>query len=275
MDLALPIFVFGAAMRLFGNVDLFVVSAMGGGAEQAGFYGAARNLSIVPSLFALSFVPLLLSTLGSLARRGEGEAARRLATDSLRIVAWMLPFAAMSAGAAGEIVRLVYGDAFAAATPLLGPLIFSSVFLVLIAVATAVMVAADRPRLTAAIATPMLVVAVAVHLWAVPRFGPIGAAWVTGTLALSGAVVSMAATWRLWGVGLPAATMLRTGAVSVVAWAIAAGWETPGGWLVLKVLVVSLVVPAALIATGELGRRELRFARSVAGYSPPEDGGRP
>lgn len=273
LNFAAPLLVFGASMRLFGNVDLFAVSALGGTADQAGYYGAARNLSVVPSLFALSFVPLLLSTLGSLVRRNHGEAARRLAIDALRLVIWMLPFAAMTAGAADEIVRFVYGDAFAPAGPLLTVLIFSSVFLVLVAVATAVMVAADRPRLTAVIAAPMLGLAAAGHLWAVPRFGPIGAAAVTGALAASGALVSLAATSRLWNVTLPVATILRTGLVSALAWAIAAGWETAGAAVVAKIAVVFVVVPTGLIVTGEIGHRELRFAREVAGYSPDGEEG--
>lgn len=275
LNLAAPIFVFGASMRLFGNVDLFAVSALGGTADQTGYYGAARNLSVVPSLFALSFVPLLLSTLGRLLRKDERAAARRLATDSLRIVAWMLPFAAMTAGASDEIVRLVYGDPFAPAAPLLGLLIFGSVLILMITVATAVMVAADRPRLTAFIAAPMVAAALVGHLWAVPRFGPVGAAGVTASFALAGATVSLVATHRLWRIAVPGATLLRTGAVSALAWAIAAGWGTAGGWVVLKIAVVFLVVPAALVATGEIGARELRFARRVAGFAPGEEGTAP
>ena len=83
---AMPLFLFAVSMRLFDKMDLFVLKALGASAAQAGVYGAAQNLSVVPGIFALSFAPLLLATLTRLLRDGHEEHARAMARDSLRLV---------------------------------------------------------------------------------------------------------------------------------------------------------------------------------------------
>jgi O-antigen/teichoic acid export membrane protein len=123
---AAPLFLSALSLRLYDKLDLFALKALGGTAAQAGIHGAAQNLSIVPGIFALSFSPVLLSSLTRTLHAGDAPLARAMARDAMRAVVGLLPFAGLTAGTAGEIVLTVFGPAFLSAAPLLGLLIFGA-----------------------------------------------------------------------------------------------------------------------------------------------------
>ncbi len=118
-DYALPLFLYAAGMRLFDKVDLLALTILGGSVETAGIYGAAQNLALVPGIFALSFSPLLLATLSRLTSAGQEQAARKVASDALRVILLMLPFAAIAGGASREISVMCFGPAFEKSAPIL------------------------------------------------------------------------------------------------------------------------------------------------------------
>ena len=143
-----PLLLSALALRLYDKLDLVTLTALGGTTQQAGLYAAAQNLSILPSLVAASFSPLLLSALSRASREPGGRLASRLRRDAMRGVVLLVPFAGFVAGSASEIVSLVFGPAFAPAWPLLSMLIFAAVALVQVSVATAILTAEGRPGLT-------------------------------------------------------------------------------------------------------------------------------
>lgn len=260
---ATPLLLYALCVRLFGKIDLFALAALGGTAAEAGFYGAAQNLTVVPSLFALAFSPLLLSTLGRLLQEGHDQAARTLSRNAMRLVLGMLPFAGMAAGAAHEIVVFIFGADFALTASLLAPLIFSAVALVMISVATVVLVAAGRPGWTVALTGPLLVLAVAGHALLIPRLGPLGAALVTTTLAGAGALAAVAVVYVRWRVAPPTGTVVRSLLLCGGAYAAAALWPAPGAWVALKLLALLVAIPAGFWLLGEFSADERAFLRAL------------
>ena len=67
-----------------------------------------------PNLVALSVTTLLLSTLSRSLRAGDSEGARALATNAIRGVFLLFPFAGVAAGAATAVSTMIYGAEFAA-----------------------------------------------------------------------------------------------------------------------------------------------------------------
>ena len=260
---AIPLLFFALSMRLFDKLDLLMLKALGGTAEQAGIYAAAQNMALPVSLLALAFSPLLLSTLSQSLRRGEGGFARRMGRDAMRLVFLLLPFAGMAAGAASEIVDLIFGPVFSPASPLLAVLVFGGVSLVMISVAAAILTAAGKPRWTMALAVPLVPLAITGHLLMIPRLGAIGAALVTAVMAGLGALMAILAVYRAWRVFPPPGTLLRSAVICALAFVVAASWPTPGLWLVLKVAVITTIIPLAFLLLGELNHDELATARSL------------
>lgn len=260
---AAPLFLFGLSLRLFDKLDLLALKVLGGTAEQAGIYGAAQNVSLVPSIFALSFSPLLLSTLSRTLRAGDDRRAREMGRDAMRVVIALLPFAGMTAGAASEIVCLIFGPKFLPAAPLLALLGFGALAMVMISVATTILTAAGKPGWTFALTGPLVPLAVTGHLLLIPRLGAVGASLVTTLFAGLGALATVWAVYRIWRILPPAATLLRSVLVCGLAYVVAALWPAPGVSLLLKLPVIGLIIPLIFLLLGEFSAREIALARAM------------
>jgi O-antigen/teichoic acid export membrane protein len=265
---ATPLFLSAMAMRFVQDADLFALKALGASSADAGIYAAARNLSLAITVFSAAFTPLILSTLVRLVGEGALDHARDMARDALRLVLLLTPFAALASGAAEGIVRLVFGDPFAPAGPVLSRLIFAGLGVTVVAVGSAVLIAGGRLDLPARILGVLAPLVIVGHLWAIPRFGPIGAAWVTtGAMGLAAAAILVSIA-RMWGIAPPAATILRTAGVALAAGLAARAWSGEGLALVGELAVLGAAIPVLFLALGEFTRRELDVARRAA-FPPP------
>ncbi|QZZ19972.1 oligosaccharide flippase family protein [Leptothermofonsia sichuanensis E412] len=267
---AVPLFLLAISLRLYDKLDLLMLKLLGGTAAEAGFYGTAQNLSLIPSLFTLSFVPLLLATLTRTISAGGLTKAKQLSRDAMRLVLMLLPFAGLGAGAASDIIQLMFSPVFLPAAPLFAVLIFAAIAMAMIAVTTCILTAASKPNWTIALTGPMIPVAIAAHLWMIPRFGPLGATLVTTTVASSGALATILAVYYLWKILPPLSSLGRSLLLAGLAYGVASLWVTPGWLLGLKLLLVGLLIPSGFLVLGEFSDRELEriqaTARSAYGY---------
>ena len=270
---AAPLFLAAMSQRLFNLLDLVALKALGGTAAQAGLYGAAQNISLFPGLFALSMTPVLLAAVGRLMRGGDRDGARAMGRGALRAVILLVPFAALIAGSAREIARLVFGPAFIPAGPLMALLVFAALGMLVVSVAATLLIAADRPRRTLALSGPLLPLALTGHVLLIPRLGPIGAAAVTTTVAGLAALAALVVLDRTCRIRPPAATFWRSLIVAVPAYMVAAAWSTVGLALFVKLMVIGALTGGALAFLGELGAPELALARSLLGGAA-DDGGK-
>ena len=260
---AWPLFFYTVAMSLFNRIDLLFVKACSPVTEMAGYYGAAKNLTIVPVLFAVSLSPLLLAKLTALLNEGQAGSAVHMTKESVRLVICLLPFAGMSAGAADEVVAAIYGAPFLPAGAFLALLIFAAVGSALISTTVSTLIAAGRPMLAALATCPIVLLASGMHYWVVPRWGAIGAAAVTTFLAWAGATVVMLALYKLWKVPPPVITILRSLVICGGAYYLSSYWSSPGLMLLLKLPVVCLIILLAFWVTGEIRSAELSFFSSL------------
>ncbi len=262
-SVAAPLLLSAIAVRLFDRLDLIALVHIAGSPREGGIYGAAQNLSLLPSLFATSFTPLLLSTLTSLRRKKDELAVKRLSRDAMRWVLLPLPFVGLALGAAPEIVDLVFGPAFSPAAKLLPPLLLAAVAMVLVSVTTSILIAAERMNLTLACTAPLPVVAAIGYLIVIPRVGAGGAAAVTVCSASLAAFALVFAVHRVSGVFPPLLTILRCGLVAGAAYAAAMAWPTAGVWLGIKLLTISVGIVIALLLTREITSDDVLEIRSL------------
>jgi O-antigen/teichoic acid export membrane protein len=261
---ALPLFLYAIGMQLFSRLDLMVVKALSETPEAAGFYGAAQNLTIVPvGLLTASLSPPLLATLTQMLQQGQSKAAQDMAGQAMRLVLCLLPFAGMAAGAAPEIVGLIYGSLFLPAELLVALLIFAALALMMISVTTVILTAAGRPRWTFALTGPLVPLAVVGHLLLIPRLGAIGGSLVTTVVASVGALAAVLAVYRVWRILPPVRTLLRSILICALAYILAALWPMPGFWILLKLLAVTFAILVAFVLLGEFSSNEIVLARSM------------
>lgn len=261
--LGLPLFLSSVCLGLYTRLDLFALRRLGATTEQAGIYGAAQNLSLLPSLLTLAFVPLLLSTLTRLLSRGEADTARQIGANALRGVLGVMPIAAIVAGSAGEIITLFFGRDFESAGRSLSTLVPGSFVLMVIPAGSAILTAQGNPGRTLWLSAPLVPLALLGHILLIPRYGAAGAALVTTTVAFLGA------SWTLWSVNHlsrirpPLTTAARSVVVSALAFAAAAWWPTPGALVLLKVPALGAGCLVLFACLGEFTQEELAMGRSL------------
>jgi O-antigen/teichoic acid export membrane protein len=256
---ALPLVAAALCMTLYGRLDLILLKSLGATAREAGVYAVAQNLALLPSLLSFAFAPALLQTLSRALRDGEERTARQLARQAMRAVLLLLPVAAIAAAAAPEIVTLIFGREFIAAAPLLRPLMFGAVALLMIAVTTSILTAAGKPLWTLHVAWPLLLGAAIGHAALIPLAGARGAAWVTTAVACAGALATIGLVRRLWHINPPARSLWRSLVVCAFVYAFDALLPASPGLLLLalKLACAGLFVPVAFLLLGEFSADEI------------------
>jgi len=73
-----PLVLFSISIAVFNKLDLLILKMLGATTDQAGIYAAGQALAVVPGIFAMSFSPLLLSTVSGLIRCGDIDAAKKI-----------------------------------------------------------------------------------------------------------------------------------------------------------------------------------------------------
>ena len=248
------------------RLDLVALKALGGTAAQAGFYGAALNLSILPTIISISLSPPLLSTLRHLLGNSEELKAKEIGTTAMRSVFWLVPFAAMTAGAAPEIVRLIFGEKYLPASPILALLIFAALGLLMIHLVIAILTASGKPGWTFLLTGPMVPAALMGHLILIPWLGGVGAAAVTTFFACLGAFAAVFAVYRIWRILPPLKTILKSSFCAGIALVPATLWPASGAMLVLKLLVIITIILLTFWVLGEFTATEIAWARSLISF---------
>jgi O-antigen/teichoic acid export membrane protein len=174
----------------------------------------------------------------------------------------------VTAGAAPEIVALIFGRAFLPAAPVLIVLIFGAVAAVMIYVSAAILIAAGKPGWVFAVTWPLPLLAIGGHLVLVPRLGLVGASVVTTTVATLGALGAVVAAYRIWRVAPPVGTLARGISICVLAYGLAAWWSTSGLLLLVKLPVVVALIGGAFVLLGEFSRSEMAAAGSLLTRRP-------
>ena len=259
----MPLFLFSLSVTLHARLDLLALKVLGGTSAEAGIYGAAQSLSSGPGLFAMSFSPLLLSTLSRTLRGGDTWLARDVGRDAMRAVLGLLPFVGMIIGSAPEIVGLVFGPAFSTAAPLLAWLSLGALAQVMISVTAVMLVASGKSHWPSPWSSPLVPLAIAGHAVLIPRLGPIGAALVTTVSAGAGALAAMAVVYRVWQIRPSLGTAGRSLLLFGMAYAVAVSWPAPGIFLLVKLTVTSVVICLAFLLLGEFSADERAMLRSV------------
>ncbi len=273
-DYAIPIFLASMCLHLM-SLGLFMLKILGASAAQAGIYGAAQNVSFVmPGIFSISLSPLLLSTLTQVLRKNDMPAARILATNSMRTVAVAFPVAVVASAASNEIAILLFGASFAAAGPLMAVLIFAGLAMMLINLLNAILIACGNPIWTLKLAAPLLPIAIAGHLFAIPRFGPMGAAAVTAAAACLGALAGLVAVRKRLQITLPLFTLLRSVLLSGIAFPLVYFWPMPGFAAIAEMAVVIVLALGGFVLLREFPENELRFFQSIFESAFSKSGGR-
>ena len=258
-----PLVLFSISVSLFTKLDLLALKMLGRTANDVGIYSAAQSLAVVPGIFAMSFSPLLLSTLSRLISAGDMSHAKDFSLDAMRLVILLLPFAGMTAGMSHEIVDFVFGPSFRPAAPVLSLLIFGALGMAMISVVTAILTAAGKPKWALVQGAFLLPVALVGHILLIPRLGLIGASTVTTFCATLGALGSTLAVYRVWKIFPSVPTLARASLLYVMAFVLASAWPASSALLFFKIFAISILISSSFMALREFSPEEIALLRSL------------
>jgi O-antigen/teichoic acid export membrane protein len=262
LQYSLPLFLDTLARRLHKRADLWAVQTLAG-TTAAGQYSVALTFNSAGRVFVGALSPVVLSTVSDAWANERHSLGRAIIRQSLRLTLWLLPFAALGAGAAPALIRLLFGEAYLPAAPLLAWVAFSIVAQVLMSVSAAIITAIGRPGWTFAFGGPLLGLAVAGYVLTVPRLGAIGAAATTSLTEWGAALAALLAIRRWCQVSPGGRTLARVAIASVVAYAMASTWHAPGVWLIAQLLALCGVVLVLMLLLGEVTSDDVAFVRSL------------
>lgn len=253
---AVPLFWFTIAISVYQNVDVVAVQILGADTIQTGYYGSAKSLMNMSGMVTAAFSPLLLSIISDLWKRGHHASAARVIREAVRLQFLLIPFLALAAGCAAEIVRFLYGERFMPAAPLVGWLIFAGLATMIHSAATSTLTAIGKPHATFTLTGPLVPLALIVHLSLIPQLGALGAAL---SAAITIGIGALAALWvlaRQDGVRMPYLSAIRTLIAGALAYGIGAIsqtlWPAEGALLIVKLLVLCGVNLLILFGLREL-----------------------
>jgi O-antigen/teichoic acid export membrane protein len=259
---AAPLFLSSSSVRML-TLDLAALRVLGGTAAQVGFYGAGQSLSMPINIFTQSLTSPLLSTLSRLLSQGDTVKAREIGRTAMRSIVWLLPFGAIVAGAATEIVNFVFGKEFLSAGPILALLIFAAIGFIGIGVTRAILVALGKPGWTFALTGPMVPLALVGYIILIPLLGGVGAAIVTTSTTCLATIMSFLAVYRIWGVLPSASTFVKSAFCSGLAFILAIVWPASGPVVIVKLVTVALIIFASFLLLGDFTADEMALIRTL------------
>ena len=167
------------------------------------------------------------------------------------------------AGSAEDLAQLLFGSPFRGAGRSLPLLIFGAAAILPLSVALTALTANGKPRMTVALTGPLVPLAMVSHAVAVPRYGPFGASLVTVSIACIGMAVGLISAGRLWRVGPPPGTIVRTLAASVLALGVSIAWPASGAMVFVKLFAVTGLILVVYWALREFTTDEMALFREL------------
>ena len=259
LRMALPFAVVSAASVLYLRVDILMLGHLGSDAV-VGNYGVAMRVIdaavIVPAFFGNAFLATISAT-GPRTERGRMQTTQALPW----IVLLTAPITVTLIAAAHPIIQLITGGGYYQAPGILTRLAPFVLITATYGVLTALQLALDNLTLLTRLFAVGLIVKVLVNLWAIPAYGPDGAA----ITAVGAELLVALLQWR-WSrqwfnareAGTAIARIIAAAAVATVAMALL----VDAIWWPAAVVLGLVVYAVAALVTGAFS---LTKAREVIG----------
>ncbi|HEX9054529.1 MAG TPA: glycosyltransferase [Gemmatimonadales bacterium] len=194
---SLPLFAVAILGMVHAKVDTVMLGFLGSYSDVAR-YQAASKLLDASRFLVRPLTTVLFPVLAALGAGGDLERLRAYSARTLANSGWLgAGVGALLAIGAGMGVQLAFGSRYADAAPLLRVLALSTPLLYVGTIALMVSMALRREREVARLLAVCVAANIGANLIAIPRWGPLGAAWTTvgSELLLTALLLQSNARW--------------------------------------------------------------------------------
>jgi O-antigen/teichoic acid export membrane protein len=262
MAFVVPTVLFTLASNILLGLDLMGVKALGGDADQVGYYTAAVNLANAPRLVLLAFSFALLPSLSHAIARRDDAQTRRYLQQILHLLALVLfPVLALVMTTAEPLVTFVFSAAYRSAAPILRVLIVTySAYTVYITLVM-ILLAENKPGRALAIPVVLLPVAIGLVWLGVNRLGTLGAAYASLLSVTSAAAVVVGYAFRRFKPAVSVRSMGRIALAAVAVGAVAWFWAPSGLVLIPSYVLLGTLYLLLLLILREIKLQDLALMR--------------
>lgn len=178
LEQAYPLALANLFWVLYFRIDTVMLASFAG-EKAVGLYNAAYRLLeftlIVPAYYGGAIFPVISAS--------QSVNPQRFLLIYRRSIKYMLvaslPMALGVAALAPKMIEVLYGQAYAASVPVLFILMWCLVIISVNSINIPYLIAMNRQKTVTWITLTSMLVKVGINLWAIPRYGLLGAAWVT------------------------------------------------------------------------------------------------
>lgn len=173
-----PLLVSALAINLYTKIDQVMINSMLGH-EAGGLYSAAIKIydawSALPYLVSIAFFPVILS-----AKKISEFSFERKIIQLMRLVFWASMLVALFCFVfSSEIIHYSFGENFSSSAPMLGIVMFSSVWVALGSVSSRYLISVGLEKYIAARTLLSAALNIILNLVLIPKFGALGAIYAT------------------------------------------------------------------------------------------------
>jgi PST family polysaccharide transporter len=260
LALAVPLSVFELAFQLLLSGHVWLLQRVSGASDVAlGYYIAALNIARLPIFVTTVLSGVVLASISlALARSDDALAHRYLQSASRFVLVVVLPFCALGALHARELMTLIYSDAYADGATFFRPLLWSFGVFTVLSIMLNGLVAAGRHYLVTAIVLALLPVLVVLSILWTSISGPVGVANAFLATLICGSVVAFIATFRRFGAPARTATVTRVALATAVVVLADGLWKPDGPWVLVELSALMLLYLLLLALMRELRKEDLR-----------------
>ncbi len=247
------------ALLLFLNAIYFridsVLLAWLRSPQEVGWYGLAYRIIESALFFPAMFGGLLLPILSKAYYQKQADLIRRVLGESITGMLVVACFVIIAAWfEAGQAVQFLSGAAFLPSGHLLTILSIALVAMLFGNIFGFSLVAFDRQTYLLYLYAALIVVNVAGNLWAIPRFGAIGAAWMTVITEIVSMGSAAVLVYRLFPAKFDSWQLVRLLGVAITTWLV---WSIfPASWhAIVRLAVGALWYVGANVAVGVIRQK--------------------
>lgn len=261
---------FTLAMNLLQKTDLILVKALSSAdvtvaSENAAYYGAAVNVANITYQVIISATFVVFPLVSQATFVKDREKTQKYVTSTLRytLIVMALVATLFSANARG-VLSLVYPQNYQAGSAALSIVAYGMLLFGLLYVVTTIISASGRPAVSLLIGLLTLGLSAALNVLLIPSYGLAGAAAGTTASMLAGAAAGCVYLRLKCGALMSAGSAVRITASAAVVYAISLQFSPSSKLMIVAQLAaLTFVYLAALVATGEIGRKDLTMLQRV------------
>jgi polysaccharide transporter, PST family len=265
---------FTFVLTLLQKVDLMLVKALSSSdattaSRNSGYYAGAIDVANITYQVIISVTFVIFPLVSQSTFDGDRRRTQSYISNTLRYTLMIMALTATLFSAnASEVLGVIYRDTYQAGSHALSIVAFGMLFFGLLYVATTIISASGRAAASLLIGVMTLGASAALNALLIPAYGLVGAAGATTVSMLAGAIGACVYVRRRFGALISLSSAARiTGSAGAIYAASLLFSPSSKLLIVAKLIALSVFYLAALIISGEVGRRDLQVLKQVVRVS--------